>query len=344
MQRTCLSFWAGLGCLATLVRPVPASQVVVYSPHGKELLGTCEERFEAEHPGVDVRWLDMGSQEILDRVRTEARHPRAQIWFGAPATMFMTAAREGLLAPYEPTWAASVRADHHDAEDRWYGTFLTPEVILYNRNALPEEEAPRNFEELLQPRFTGRVILREPLASGTMRTILSTMIVTAPNVDEGLRRLARLDAQTVAYAANPTLLFQGLARGRGDVTLWNLPDAILQIEQYHYPFGYRVPEGGTPVLVDGIAILAGCDDVDDARAFYEFVTSAPLATEMARRFYRIPVRLDLDPRSLPAWMRTPVDALPMDWTRLATDGPAWMNEFDRRIKGRGREYLQEQGR
>ena len=45
--------------------------LVIYSPHGRDLLTLCERRFEQLHPDVDVRWLDMGSQEVYDRLRSE---------------------------------------------------------------------------------------------------------------------------------------------------------------------------------------------------------------------------------------------------------------------------------
>ena len=44
--------------------------LVIYSPHGRDLLTLFQQRFEQLHPVVVVRWLDMGSQEILDRVRS----------------------------------------------------------------------------------------------------------------------------------------------------------------------------------------------------------------------------------------------------------------------------------
>ena len=43
----------------------------MYSPHGPDLLRAFEERFEARHPTIDVQWLDMGSQEVLDRIRRD---------------------------------------------------------------------------------------------------------------------------------------------------------------------------------------------------------------------------------------------------------------------------------
>src|SRR6186997_2059137 len=101
--------------------------LMVYSPHGKELLTEFEKRFEAQNANIDVRWLDMGSQDALDRVRSERANPQADIWWGAPSTMFSQAEKEGLLDAFRPSWADKVDADAHSAQDFWYGTFQTPE-------------------------------------------------------------------------------------------------------------------------------------------------------------------------------------------------------------------------
>ena len=82
--------------------------LIVYSPHGKELLSDHEIRFEARYPRVDVKWLDMGSQDVLDRLRSEKNNPQADIWWGAPSDLFEQAGEEGLLLPYRPSWAETV--------------------------------------------------------------------------------------------------------------------------------------------------------------------------------------------------------------------------------------------
>ena len=62
--------------------------VVLYSPHGRDQLELLERDFERRRPDIDVRWLDMGSQEILDRLRFERVNPQADVWFGGPTTTF----------------------------------------------------------------------------------------------------------------------------------------------------------------------------------------------------------------------------------------------------------------
>src|SRR5690606_1891525 len=149
---------------------------------------------------------------------------------------------------------------------------------------------------------------------------------------------------TARYPADPIQLYLQLARGEGDVTLWNMPDIALQRDENGYPFGYLIPASGTPVLVDATAIVEGAPEREAAEAFYEFVTSQDALIDQARRFHRIPARTDVPADSLPGWM-TALDlrVMPLDWPRLAEDGPEWMQYWDENIRGRGAAYLQETG-
>src|SRR4026208_1268139 len=119
--------------------------LIVYSPHGKELLEYLEKGFEKAHPEIDVQWVDMGSQEVLDRVRAEKDNPQGDVWFGAPAEAFDRATRENLLEPYIPTWSNAVSVEARQNNDQWYGTYLTPEVIAYNTEAVTAAEAPKDW-------------------------------------------------------------------------------------------------------------------------------------------------------------------------------------------------------
>lgn len=316
--------------------------LVVYSPHGRDLLAHHEEAFEALHPELDVQWVDMGSQEVLERIRSERANPQADVWFGAPEQMFETAAEEDLLEPFEPSWADALPPEARDPEGRWHGTYLTPEVIAYNDDALSADEAPADWDDLLDPRWRDEVILREPMASGTMRTIFAHIIYRESGgtgePEAGYEWLLRLDAQTREYALNPTLLYQKLARQEGLVTMWNMPDILTLRATTGLPIQYRIPESGTPVVVDGVAVVRGAPSPDVARAFVEFVGSRDAILTAAERFFRVPARGDIPLDELPDWAR---EALPelrtMDADRalLRERTSEWMRHWDERIRRRG---------
>lgn len=257
---------------------------------------------------------------------------------------FNGAAADGLLEPYRPTWAGAVPPEGKGTDDMWYGTYFTPEVITYNTRSLEGEQPPQDWDDLLEPQWTDRVLIRYPLASSTMRTIWGAMILRQPTVEEGYAWLARLDRNVKTYTADPTQLYLKLAREEGDVTFWNMPDTYIQASIVGYPFHYVLPSSGTPVLTDGIALVKGGPNLEDGEAFYEFVTSDSALVDQARTFYRIPVRDDIPDDLLPEWISS-VDVEPMDldWDRLAEEGPGWMQYWDEHIKGRGADYLRERG-
>ena len=315
-----------------------AVTLIVYSPHGKELLTEFENRFQEKNPDIDVRWLDMGSQNALDRVRSEKANPQADIWWGAPSTMFSQAEKEGLLEAYKPTWAASLEGDAHSPNNFWYGTYQTPEVIAYNSEALKAEDVPKDWDDVLDPRWKGKIIIREPLAAGTMRTIFAAMILRAMGPDgspePGYAWLRKLDANTKEYAAEQAVMVQKLARQEAVLTLWNMPDIQLQHAKYNWPLAYVIPKSGTPVLTDAIAIVKGTKHPNEAEAFYEFVTSPESLAFAAKEFYRIPSRNDIPKETLPEWMQNlNIPRMKMDWSLVESKSQEWMEYWDSHIRG-----------
>jgi iron(III) transport system substrate-binding protein len=329
----------GVGCVRDHRTPV-----VVYSPHGRDQLKLLEAAFEAEHPDVDVRWLDMGSQEILDRLRFERVNTQADVWFGGPTTIFARSLHDSLLQPYRPSWAAAVGPDGVGPNDTYWPVYRTPVVIAYNSVAVPDAEAPADWDDVLAPRWHDKVLTRDPMASGTMRAIWGFIIQrslrTTGDTTEAMTWLRRLDASTKTYALNPAILDQKLARQEGLVTLWDLPDVLISRGK-GMPFGWKFPKSGTVVIDDAIALVRGARHREAAKLFIDFVGEPPALLLAARGVYRLPARLDLPEDSLPPWVaeveRTMVVA-PMDWELLARDGAAWMGYWDQHVRGTGRKW------
>ncbi|MGQ0815789.1 MAG: extracellular solute-binding protein [Gemmatimonadota bacterium] len=317
--------------------------LIVYSPHGKDLLTEFEKRFEAMYPQVDVQWLDMGSQSILDRVRSEQANPQAHVWWGAPAPLFESAAAEGLLEPYVPSWAAALPDYAKDANGTWHGTYITPEVVAFNATVVKGADIPRDWDDVLDPKWQDKVLIRDPLESGTMRTIFGMImyrsIRTTGDTAAGWQWLRRLDAQTKEYVLNPTLLYQKLARQEGLITLWDMPDIEELKARTTMPLDYSLPTSGTPLPVDAVAIVKGATDAKAARLFVDYVGGDEGILLAARQFVRLPARSDIPEDSLPERLRDAkrqIKPEPMDWALIQKQTPAWMRYWDAHVRGRGR--------
>ena len=317
--------------------------LTVYSPHGKDLLGYLETEFEKAHPDIDVQWVDMGSQEVLDRIRAEKDNPQADVWFGAPAEAFDRATKEGLLQPYIPTWSNAVSVEGRDQGDNWYGTYLTPEVIGYNTEAVTREQAPKDWDDVLDPKWKGKVLIRDPIASGTMRAIFGAIVARSVaqtgSPEQGYEWLRRLDANTREYTLNPTILYQKLGRQEGVITLWDMPDIATLKTRLNIPVDYIIPASGTPLLVDGIALVRGTKKPVEAKLYYEFVTTPDAMKAAAQKFLRIPARTDIPQSELPQWIQeanSKIKPMPVDRRMMAEHLNEWMKYWDSNIRNSGR--------
>jgi len=315
--------------------------LVIYSPHGRDLLTLLERRFEQLRPDVDVRWLDMGSQEVYDRLRSERANPQADIWFGGPATIFARGARDSLLDPFRPSWAGAIDPHGRGPGDRYFAVYETPAVIVYAEQAVTPDEAPQDWDDLLRPRWKGRVLIRDPLASGTMRAVWGMIIERGlkqtGDTAAGFQWLRRLDAQTKEYVLNGPLLDQKIVRQEGLVTIWDLPDILLNRRE-GLQLGYRFPRSGTPAIEDAIGVVRNARHRAPAEAFVEYVGGVEGQVVATREAYRLPARLDLPADSLPPWardVRRQMKVAEVDWDLLAAREAEWMRYWDENVRGRG---------
>ncbi len=227
-------------------------------------------------------------------------------------------------------------------EDFYYPAYRTPAIIAYNSDAVADTAAPMDWDEVLAPKWRDKVLIRDPVASGTMRAIwgliLQRSLRQTGDTAAGMAWLRRLDGQTRTYALSPALLDAKLARQEGLVTLWDLPD-ILIARSKGMPFGYVFPRSGTVVIDDAIALVRNARHPEAARDFYEYVGSIEAQLLAAERVFRLPARHDLPLDRVPAWVAEVEREMvvePMDWGLLAREGATWMGYWDQKVRGTGK--------
>jgi iron(III) transport system substrate-binding protein len=238
-------------------------------------------------------------------------------------------------------WADALAPESAHPEALYFGLYEAVPILVYNSVAVGEEEAPRDWGDLLAVRWRDRLVIRDPLASGTMRTafgmILARSVAESGDTAAGFEWLRRLDAQTKEYVVNPALLFEKLIRQEGLVSIWELTDLLL-LQQRGVPLSYRFPTSGTPVINDSIGLVAGASHSGQARDFIDWVGSRSTVELTASEVFRLPARRDLPPEKLPEWAREArrqIVRADIDWQLLAEKGAEWMSRWDREIRGQG---------
>lgn len=325
---------------AETAKPNDAKQkLVIYTGRDKNVFAVVLPKFNEKYPNIEVETLEMGAQQILERVRGEKANPQGDFWWGGTQSALMTAADEGLLDTVKPSGGDQVPAQYKDAQDRWYGEMLLPEVIMYNSDVYKNKaDAPQDWDDIIDPKYKDKIVIRDVLASGTMRTIYSAMIfrLGAADPQKGYDFLKKLDANTKDYAADPTQMQLKLERQEGAFTLWNLQDVMLQKETKKRPFDFVYPKSGAPILVDGVGVIKGAPNKDAAVKFYDFLFDPDIRAEMAEKLFQIPTRSDISKDKLPAWLKgLELKPLDIDWKVMADKEKEWMAHWDQNIKGKG---------
>jgi iron(III) transport system substrate-binding protein len=216
---------------------------------------------------------------------------------------------------------------------------LLPEVIVYNHDLLKPEQAPKEWDDLIKPEFKRKIVIRDVMPSGTMRTIFSAMIyrqyAASGSPQPGFQWLKKLDANTITYATTPDDMYLKMDRGIGVVTLWNLQDALIQPLKNKRPWSYVIPASGVPVLLDGVGIVNNPNSAQAAQDFGNFLLEPQLQLQLAKDYYQIPA-MQVPDSGKPEWLqKLNLVEMKIDWEVMSQKQMEWMDYWAQNIKGKG---------
>jgi len=315
--------------------------LTIYTGRDKDEVAHVVELFTKAHPQYQgrVNTITLGAQAALDRLRAEKSNPQAGFLWGGTLQGLQQAANEGLLAASNPANANLIEPSRKDPNGLWFAEMLLPEVIIYNHDLLKADQAPKDFDDLITPAFKDKIVIRDVMPSGTMRTIFSAMIYRQMTPDgspePGFAWLRKLDANTVVYTPTPDDMYLKLDRGVGVVTLWNLQDALIQPAKNNRPWSFVIPASGVPVLLDGVGVVDNPKSKQAALDFQNFLLDPKLQAQLARDYFQIPAMMIPD-ADKPDWLRKlDIKEMKIDWDVLSQKQTEWMNYWSQNIKNKG---------
>ncbi len=269
--------------------------LVVYSPHDADPLQAGLALFEKAYPDIKVEIIAAGTGELLQRVAAESENPLADVLWGGGADS---------LAAFKPYFPPSVSANDDviadafkDSEDLWIGESPLPMVLFYNKTLVSEEDAPKTWQDLLNPKWKGQIAYASPAKSGSAYTQLCTMILAEGGPEGGgwdfvEKFYQNLDGKVQDSSGNCHKL---VATGEYAIGVTIEKSAVLYADNPDVAFVYPQQNSAVP---DGVAIIKNCPNLDNAKLFVDFVTGLECQTDQNVNWKRRPVRSDLAPVGL----------------------------------------------
>jgi iron(III) transport system substrate-binding protein len=224
--------------------------------------------FEAKFPGIAVRVERSGAERNFQRIAQEyaSRIFACDVVQSSDAAHFIAWKREGLLASYLPEEvAAHYTAQHRDAAGMFASWRIYLSVIAYNTKLVPRQEAPRSFADLLDPKWTGKLVKAHPGYSGTIMTATQQMVATLGW--DYFEKLAKQKVMQLQSAADPP---KKVAIGERAVQVDGADYTILQLQDRGEPVEIVYASEGSPLITGPAAIMQAAPNPNAARLFYNW--------------------------------------------------------------------------
>jgi iron(III) transport system substrate-binding protein len=288
-------------------------KVVVYSANDSTLNDLAFAAFQKE-AGIAVEPISTGSGVLFKRIQSEKDHPQGDIIWGVSRTLLQS--NTAYFAPYKSKNADAIPAQFREPNDLWIGTNLHLLVILQNTQALPADQGPRRWTDLLDPKWRGKIAFTDPANSGSAFANLALLVEQWGGGDAGWGKAKELIANTKMLNRS-SLVFQGVGQGEYPLGI-SLEYAGLLWAHDGAPVKTIYPEDGTLALMEGVAIIKGGPNPDGAKAFVDWINKKETREMILKATFRRPARQDLDLASLPGNM-PPLASLKL----LGYDEDAW---------------------
>lgn len=230
-------------------------ELVWYSVPTESIAKAVSDAFAKKYR-IKVKFIRMASADLGQRFTAEAQSgkPAADL-FVASMTPFVTdAAKKGLTTPLPkagiPEYPGDYPARYVLPDPGTAVVQIQPSGIAVNADLA--KDGIKDWQDVLDPRFKGKVILVDPRTSAAYTPFWNLII---KRYGEGF--LTRLRAQSPKLAAGSAPASQQLAAGEGAVVMPGVQSIIEDLKKKGAPVSYVQPAASTgPEIVPGLAAKA----------------------------------------------------------------------------------------
>lgn len=272
-------------------------QLVFYSTMGIDTVRPVTLAFEKKYPFLKVEVLRLNSERVFNRVMIE--HQTGKVHADVVNLSVMPLLKgKGVLAPYRSPEAKAFPAKFRDTDDTWTGLVGNYYVIGYNTKLVPEANAPRDWFDLTQPWWKGKIALdvEDYDWFGAMLEYLGP--------EKGRRLMEGLAKQQLNWRKGHSLLTQLVGAGEFSASLVYAHRTQLTKEKGS-PIDWVKTSKPIIVSQNAVAVLEKAQRPNAARLFVDFLLS-----ETGQKLLYEGGQIPLRSRAVPA--NSPLAAEPLE--------------------------------
>ncbi len=246
-------------------------KVTYYTAMDLSVAEPMAKAFEAKYPGIKVAVERTGAERLFNRIGQEvgSNIRRVDVANSSDAAHFIVWKRQGWLEPFlTPDMAENLPADQRDTDGTFVNQRTHLSAIAYNTKLVKPEDAPKGFVELLDPKYSGKLVKGHPGYSGTIMT--ATQQLAKALGWEYFEKLSKQKVLQVQSATEPPKRIEAgeraIAVDGSDYLFWMAKERGAPIEVVH-------AVEGTPQISNPMAVFKASPNPNAARLLVGWIMS-----------------------------------------------------------------------
>ena len=292
-------------------------KVVWYTVAGES--AELAKSFEAKYPFVKVEVLRSTVFPLLNRILNEARTSQNQNYDVVRQSSFamQVLIHKGLVQPYESSERKSYSLDAKDKAGYWTSTDENYFVIGYSTKLTPSGGAPKDWDDLLDPKWRGKIALDPD------NHLLYGGLEQGWGKEKATEYFKKLSRQQIQFRRGNTLLAQLIVAGEYPLG-FVYAHRVELLKSQGAPIDWVSTMNPIVATLGPVGLAAKSQHPNAGKLLIDFLLSAD-AQKQLQRIYRIPSRSNLEPISpLLDPARLKLSSLPPS---LAEKEESWKQSF-----------------
>lgn len=274
--------------------------------------------FQRKYPFIKTDMYRAGSDTLMEKILIESRAGRhvADV-YNLRAFTITVLVKRGLLAKNVSRHAVFFPNGYKDRDGHWVSFYQNPATFGYNAKLVSSSEAPKDWPDLLDPKWKGQMIMdREE--SEWYANMLAVM-----GHDKGRAFMKRLAGQNIVFRAGHTLLAQLVAAGEHKIGVVLYTPRLEVMKAAGAPLEWA---RARPVISYhySMGVAAQAPNPNAARLFMDYFLSKE-GQELVAKLGRVPVRTDVKPN--PPSLVEGVNLVPSDPAIADKDFQKYFEEY-----------------
>lgn len=248
-----------------LDKALKEGEVVWYTPTAIEDSQRMIQAFGKKYPGIKVRLFRNRETALLPRILAEKQSGRPIVDVTSLRGIgYYQLFKRNLIQPHISAESGAYPKGFKDVKGFWHDLYDT--YYAWSHNTVLMKKPPRNYEELIHPRYRGKI------GMDTDEIEWYAGLIESWGKERTVKYLRALAAQQIRYRDGHTLVAQLMAAGEFELTL-AFSERIDKMKKEGAPVDWL--PGFDPIIVSihPIAIASDAPHPEAAKIFVDFALS-----------------------------------------------------------------------